>query len=88
MQPAGQAHVDAAKADGRWDRAYAGQAQPQEDFVAALAAQEGATEFYETLPRSVKFQMYHQIQTAVKPETRAARIEKYVAKIAAGERPL
>jgi uncharacterized protein YdeI (YjbR/CyaY-like superfamily) len=88
MQPAGQAHVDAAKADGRWQRAYAGQAQPQEDFVAALAAHEGATEFYESLPRSVQFQMYHQIQTAVKPETRAARIEKYVAKIAAGERPL
>jgi uncharacterized protein YdeI (YjbR/CyaY-like superfamily) len=88
MQPRGQAEVDAAKADGRWDRAYAGQAQPQEDFVAALAAHDGASEFYETLPRSIKFQMYHQIQTAVKPETRAARIEKYVTQIAAGQRPV
>ncbi len=88
MQPRGQAEVDAAKADGRWDRAYAGQAQPQADFIAALAAHDGALEFYETLPRSTKFTMYHQIQTAVKPETRAARIEKYVAKIAAGERPV
>ena len=68
-------------------RAYAGHAQPQEDFLAALAAHEGALEFYETLPRSIKFQIYHQIQTAVKPETRARRIEKYVAQIAAGERP-
>jgi uncharacterized protein YdeI (YjbR/CyaY-like superfamily) len=88
MQPRGQAEVDAAKADGRWDRAYAGRTQPQEDLMAELAAHEGATEFYEALPRSTKYAMYHRIQTAVKPETRAARIQKYVAKIAAGERPV
>jgi uncharacterized protein YdeI (YjbR/CyaY-like superfamily) len=88
MQPRGQAEVDAAKADGRWDRAYAGRAEPQADFLEALAAHDGATEFYESLPRSIQFQIYHQIQTAVKPETRARRLEKFVAKIAARERPL
>ena len=88
MQPRGQAEVDAAKADGRWDRAYAGRAEPQEDFLAALAEHEGALEFYEALPRSTKFMMYHRIQIAVKPETRAARIEKYTAMIAAGQQPV
>jgi uncharacterized protein YdeI (YjbR/CyaY-like superfamily) len=87
MQPRGLAEVDAAKADGRWDRAYAGRAEPQEDFLAALAAHEGALEFYQALPRSIQFHCYHQIQTAVKPETRTARIERFVARIAAGERP-
>ncbi len=87
MHPAGQAHVDAAKSDGRWERAYAGQVQPQEDLMAALSVHPGATEFYEALPRGVKFEMYLSINNAVKAETRARRIQQYVDKIAAGERP-
>jgi uncharacterized protein YdeI (YjbR/CyaY-like superfamily) len=87
MQPAGQAHVDAAKADGRWERAYAGHAQPQDDLMAALAAH-GATEAYEALPKSMKNAMYFRIQSAVRPETRARRIAEFVRRIAAGEPPI
>ena len=87
IQPRGLAEIEAAKADGRWDRAYAGQALPQEDLLAALAAHDGALEFYEALPKGVKFEMYLHINNAVKPETRARRIQNYVSKIAAGERP-
>lgn len=87
MHPAGLAHVEAAKADGRWDRAYAGHAQPQEDLLAALAAA-GVQEQYEALSKSVQFAIYHRVQSAVKPETRARRIEQFVARIAAGESPI
>lgn len=40
MRPAGLAAVEAAKADGRWDRAYAGPANvtTPDDFTIALAA--------------------------------------------------
>ncbi len=44
MKPAGQAEVERAKADGRWDRAYSRQseAEPAPDLEAALDAPLGA----------------------------------------------
>ena len=51
MRPAGQAQVDAAKADGRWAAAYAGQksATVPDDLAAVLAADPQAKAFFETL---------------------------------------
>ena len=53
MHPAGQAQVDAAKADGRWAASYAGQkdATVPDDLAAALAADPRAQAFFETLGR-------------------------------------
>jgi uncharacterized protein YdeI (YjbR/CyaY-like superfamily) len=87
MQPAGLAQVEAAKKDGRWAAAYDSQATMMmpDDFRQALDANPAAAEFYATLKKSHQYSFLYRIQTAVKPETRAARIQKFVAMLEAGE---
>jgi uncharacterized protein YdeI (YjbR/CyaY-like superfamily) len=87
MRPAGQAQVDAAKADGRWERAYVGQSAVTEspEFLAALDANPVAREFYASLKSTNRFSIYYRIQTARKAETRASRIEALVAMLERGE---
>jgi uncharacterized protein YdeI (YjbR/CyaY-like superfamily) len=88
MQPAGLAQVLAAKADGRWDAAYAGSATMEipQDFLDALAADAAAQAFYATLDRKNLFPIYYRLHTAKRPETRAARIAAMVAQLSRGER--
>ena len=88
VQPRGLAEIEAAKADGRWERAYEGHAQPQDDLLAALAARPGALAAYEALPKSATFQMYFRINNVKKAETRARKIAEYVERLAAGESPV
>jgi uncharacterized protein YdeI (YjbR/CyaY-like superfamily) len=80
MRPAGQAQVEAAKADGRWEAAYAGQksATVPDDLAAALAADPEAEAFFETLTGANRYAILYRIDDAKKPETRAARIAKFV----------
>ena len=80
MHPAGHAQVDAAKADGRWAAAYAGQksATVPADLAAALAADAEAKAFFETLRGANRYAILYRVQDAKKPETRAARIAKFV----------
>jgi uncharacterized protein YdeI (YjbR/CyaY-like superfamily) len=82
MQPAGQREVDAAKADGRWDAAYAGPATATvpDDLAAALAAKPRALAAFEAASSRDRYAVLLQVQDAKKPETRARRIEKYVAR--------
>jgi uncharacterized protein YdeI (YjbR/CyaY-like superfamily) len=87
MQPAGQAEIDRAKADGRWDVAYDGartSAVPA-DLQAALAAQPVAAAFFSTLDAANRYAVLWRVQTAKGPETRARRIETLVAMLARGE---
>jgi uncharacterized protein YdeI (YjbR/CyaY-like superfamily) len=88
MQPAGLAQVEAAKADGRWESAYAGPAGATEsaEFRAALDANPAASEFYATLNSANRFAFYYRIHSAKKEETRARRIEAFVAMLARGEK--
>ncbi|MBE9499755.1 YdeI/OmpD-associated family protein [Streptomyces sp. GKU 257-1] len=88
MRPPGQAEVDRAKADGRWEAAYdsARTAAVPEDLAAALTAVPAAAAFFETLDRQNRFAILYRIQDAKKAETRARRIEKYVAMLAKGEK--
>jgi uncharacterized protein YdeI (YjbR/CyaY-like superfamily) len=80
MRPAGQAQVDAAKADGRWAAAYAGQksAIVPDDLAAALAADPQAKAFFETLSGANRYAILYRVHDAKRPETRAARIAKFV----------
>ena len=81
MKPAGLREIDAARADGRWDAAYAGQrsmAVPQ-DLRDALARNDTARAFFETLDGTNRYAVLYRIHDAKKPETRRARIEKFVA---------
>ena len=87
MQPAGYAAIEAAKADGRWDRAYdsPGSATVPDDLQTALEEHPEAKAFFEQLKSANRFAILYRIQTAVKPETRARRIEKFVAMLGRGE---
>ena len=88
MRPAGLAAIEAAKADGRWDRAYdspATAAVPA-DLQAALDAVPEAKAFFAALNSQNRYAILHRIQTAVKPETRARRIEKFVDMLRRGEK--
>jgi len=88
MHPAGLREVDRAKADGRWEAAYDSPktATVPPDLQAALDADPAAREFFEALNGTNRYAILHRIMTAVKPETRARRIQKYVAMCAAGEK--
>ena len=87
MQPAGQAQVDAAKADGRWAQAYDGAktATIPDDLQAALDAAPKAKAFFATVNGTNRYAVLWRVQTAVKPETRAKRIAQLVDMLARGE---
>jgi len=87
LLPAGLAEVDAAKADGRWDAAYASQggAEPPEDFLASLRSNKAASRFFETLDRANRYSIIYRVGEAKRPETRARRIAKFVEMLARGE---
>lgn len=80
MQPAGVKQIEVAKADGRWDAAYASQKNMEipEDFQAELDNNSEAKAFFDTLNKTNRFAIYFRITTAKKPETRRARIEKFI----------
>jgi uncharacterized protein YdeI (YjbR/CyaY-like superfamily) len=87
MQPPGLEQVESAKADGRWDAAYEPQssATVPPDFAQALAANPPAEEFFATLTGVRRYSFLYRIQDAKRPETRARRIEKFVALLAERE---
>jgi uncharacterized protein YdeI (YjbR/CyaY-like superfamily) len=84
MQPPGLKQVELAKADGRWDAAYEPQssATVPPDFAQALVANPPAEEFFATLTGARRYAFLYRIQDAKRPETRARRIEKFVALLA------
>lgn len=90
MQPSGLAHVEAAKADGRWDAAYAGPADMviPPDFLAALDAVPEARATYDGLASGWRYSIYHALHSAKKPETRLARMERMIARMADGLPPV
>ena len=81
MHAAGVAEVERAKADGRWEAAYAGAAAATvpDDLAAALAADPVADAFFRTLGGNNRYSILYRIQDAKKPETRAKRIAKFIA---------
>ena len=87
VTPAGLKEIAAAKADGRWESAYApaSTAEEPEDLQAALDAAPEARAFFDTLTGANRYAILYRVQTAKKPETRAARIAKFVGMCARGE---
>jgi uncharacterized protein YdeI (YjbR/CyaY-like superfamily) len=81
MQPAGLAEVERAQADGRWERAYDSPANATvpDDLQAALDASPKAAAFWETLSKQNRYAITYRLQDAKKPETRARRLEQFVA---------
>ena len=89
MRPAGLAEIERAKADGRWDAAYAGPAtiKVPAELAAALAAEPKAQAMFEILTGQNRYAILYRITTAKRPETRARRIEQFVAMLGRGETP-
>jgi uncharacterized protein YdeI (YjbR/CyaY-like superfamily) len=87
MQAPGLAQVEAAKADGRWARAYDGARTSvvPEDLIAALDAAPKAKAFFSTINATNRYAVLWRIQTAVKAETRARRIAQLVEMLGRGE---
>ncbi len=87
MAAAGLAEVERARADGRWDAAYAPQSQAgiPEDLAAALDATPKAKAFFETLTGANRYAILYRTHNAKTPETRKARIEKFIAMLERGE---
>ena len=81
MRPRGLAEVEQARADGRWAAAYAGQraATVPADLQAALDADPVAGDFFATISSQNRYAILYRVGDAKRPQTRAARIAKYVA---------
>jgi uncharacterized protein YdeI (YjbR/CyaY-like superfamily) len=81
MRPRGLAEVEQARADGRWAAAYAGQraATVPADLQAALDADPVAGDFFATISSQNRYAILYRVADAKRPQTRAARIAKYVA---------
>ncbi len=88
MQPAGLAAVEAAKSDGRWAAAYEppSTATVPPDLQEALDANPDAAASWETLNRTNRYAVIYRVNDAKKPETRARRIEQFIAMLCRGEK--
>jgi uncharacterized protein YdeI (YjbR/CyaY-like superfamily) len=81
MKPAGLREVERATQDGRWDAAYDAQstATVPDDLRREFDKNVVARKCFSTLDSRNRYAILYQVQDAKKPETRARRIEKYVA---------
>jgi uncharacterized protein YdeI (YjbR/CyaY-like superfamily) len=88
MRPPGMTEVEAAKADGRWDAAYAGQraAAVPDDLKRELDRNKAADEFFATLDSANRYAILYRLQEAKKPETREKRLRKFIAMLERGEK--
>jgi uncharacterized protein YdeI (YjbR/CyaY-like superfamily) len=81
MTPAGMAEVERAQQDGRWEAAYdsPSRATVPEDLQRALDEHPNAKAFFATLDSRNRYAILYRLHDAKKPETRARRIDEFVA---------
>ncbi len=89
MQAPGRAAVQAAKDDGRWERAYEGQARAElpADLAEAIAADPAAQEMFDVLTATNRFAIIHRVNSVKRAETRARKIAGFVEMLARHETP-
>jgi len=87
MQPAGLAAVERARANGSWEAACAGQSEMEvpPDLADALTLNPNAQAMFEILTRQNRYAVLYRIGQAKRTESRARRIEHFVAMLARGE---
>ncbi len=87
MQASGQLEVDKAKADGRWEAAYApaSKAEVPPDLQNALDANPKAAAFFATLTGANRYAVLYRIGAVKKAETRARKIGEFVCMLERGE---
>lgn len=87
MQPAGLAKIEAARADGSWNKLNEVEALViPPDLVAALDRLPPARQYFEAFPKSVRRGILEWILNAKRSETRAKRIEETATLAAKNER--
>jgi uncharacterized protein YdeI (YjbR/CyaY-like superfamily) len=86
MRPVGQAQVDAAKADGRWEAAYEPQARATvpSDLQEALDTHQSAKRFFETLTGARRYAFLYRLHNVKTPQARKRRIASYIELLAEG----
>jgi len=87
MLPSGLAEIAEAKADGRWAAAYSGQAAATvpDDLATALAGNPAADQMFRSLNGANRYAVLYRIENAKRADTRARRIDQFVAMLARGE---
>lgn len=87
MQPSGRAAVEAAKADGRWEAAYAGPATAQlaPELLAAIEANPAAAATYATLTSQNRYAIYHRYGGLKTEAGRQRRLAEVIAMLERGE---
>ena len=89
MLPAGWRAVEAAKADGRWEAAYAAQSEAEvpADLAAAVAADPAAQAMFDLLTKTNRFALIYRLGAVKRPATRERKIAEFVAMLARQETP-
>ncbi len=88
MKEPGLVHVRAAKADGRWDNAYAvSEMKVPADFLAALENKPKAKQFFATLTKASHYVIAHGLTSAKKAETRERRFSKFIDMLTNEQKP-
>jgi uncharacterized protein YdeI (YjbR/CyaY-like superfamily) len=86
MQPSGIAHVDAAKADGRWQKAYRiSNGEAPEDLLAAIRAEPKAMAMYEVLSSQNRFALTFRTLAMTTAAGRKKKIAWFVAMLKEGK---
>jgi uncharacterized protein YdeI (YjbR/CyaY-like superfamily) len=87
MREPGLAAVEAAKADGRWDRAYASVREMTipDDLRDAIAAEPEAQAMFETLSSQNRFALAFRTRNMKTEAGRKRKIESFVAMLAQGK---
>lgn len=87
MKAAGLAAVAAAKADGRWEKAYAGPASAvaHPEFLEALEGNDAAKRFYEKLSSQNRYAIYIRLQQLKTDAGRRKRIQDFLVMLENGE---
>ena len=88
MRPSGQAEIDRARADGRWDAAYDSPATATvpADLAAALRGSARARKFFEALDGRNRYAILYRLMMARKPGTRARRLATFVRMLEKGQK--
>jgi uncharacterized protein YdeI (YjbR/CyaY-like superfamily) len=87
MTKAGLAQVELARADGRWDAAYASQrtAESPDDLKAALEDNAAAKKLFEALDSANRYSIIYRVNQAKTAEKRAGKIADLVGMLNRGE---
>jgi uncharacterized protein YdeI (YjbR/CyaY-like superfamily) len=86
MRAPGQAQIDAARSDGRWEAAYEPQSRATvpDDLQRALQDNPAAQRFFATLTGSTRYAFLYRLHHVSQPAARAKRIASYIELLSAG----